>query len=137
MYKAVTTWQAENYDITVMHGAFATVNEAALCASGRGPSGVRSLNLNDGHLALQFNAGGRLNLNDADIEVRALKAAAVGATRPLTIDDFELVALRIRDFAGVPDLTRGFGSQSYGVSDSTGYRLPMPKNANLPRKGSA
>src|SRR5215207_1065559 len=126
MFKAVTTWQAEDYDITVMHGGFATVGDAAFSASGRGPSGVHALHFADGRLMLQFNDGDRLMLSDSDIEVRVLKGGAVGATRPLMSDDFETVLVRISDFAGNPDLRRGFESQGYGVRDASGQPVPLP-----------
>jgi len=123
-FKALTTWQAEDYDITVVHGAFATSEEAASIAAGRTPAGVRTLRYADGELYLLFNDGQRLTLKDADIEVRKLKPVAISPGRPWTNDDFELVPVRIGDFAGIPELTRGFGSQGYGVRDPHGQVVP-------------
>ncbi len=112
VFRSVTVWQAEDYNVEVKAGFFPTRNEAE--EFGRQPLKlVRDI---DRLVLLHPTTGEEIaTADDESVEVSKLRASSRGKLM-LDYRDFEPCRISIADFERHPDLS-SFGSLAYGVAE--------------------
>lgn len=119
-FEAISTWQAEDYQVVVSYGEFDFEVEARSFASK-----THFLRFEDSRLTISSGMDGvdDIVLNNENIEVFKMKVGAHEAakSRALRDDDFERVHILIEDFENCPALS-SFGSLAYGARKKIGSR---------------
>lgn len=110
-FASITSWQAEDWEVSVIIDGFTEVQEAAkfgYC--------VRSLVREGENLFLIDGDGDRIQLNDAQIRVYERKPESAGKEE-IREEDFVEREIPIYLFSEIEGLNGTFGSLSYGVRD--------------------
>ncbi len=122
MFTSRTTWQAEDYEVTVTVPGFGSVDAAAKFGNAMG----LRLRLVGDQLVLSEPDGRHHVIDDAHASLRRLKDGRDGATIFVRAEDFEPVSLPVAKYCDTPNLNRGFGSLAYGVLDADGAPVSLP-----------
>lgn len=115
MYKSITTWQAEEYEIEVALDGFHTIEGAASFGNQKGTILKHQQDTN--YLTLFDIEGNQYRIEQYQVTVRKLKQES---EKKLIVSDNDYleVDISIREFSGINGLNGSFGSLAYGVRDS-------------------